>query len=270
MAAIYVILLSLGVSTINAVNVVRKENEQLVRREVEAVEMESSGHVHKAQEIPQALFKEQQQKGRKEEVVTECNRQFLLMDEGSDACTGSGAPATVMYEGDCKRAAKELSLQVAEDPNFFLDTHMVNPLPYPHGCYLNTTTNKVAFNPSESNDTSISGKKICMRSKYVDGTPNTNPTGDTPGCQGDAKPITTSEACWQAALCSAGGGACKLLDFAENRTNFTAEDKPQGCYKDGIGCWGFNNLKTAPTGPIVNGTAVCFNEVPSADTAAGF
>jgi len=269
MAVLPTLLLILGVSTVNAVKVVvvsdknDKKAETLVRRE--ALELQASGEI---QEFPEELFADQEKVEApgacKSGCATECDRQFLLMAEGVDACSGSGEPVMIREQIDCKTAGAKLGLEIAEEDHFFLNTYEVNPLPYPHGCFLNTTTNKVAYNPSESNGTAVTGKKICVRSKYISGTANTNPTGTPAGCTGDAKPITTVEACWEASKCAAGGDAPKLLDFLENRSTYKAQDKPQGCFKDTVGYWGFNYLETAPTGPIVNGTAVCLNEVAAA------
>lgn len=252
MAALPCLLLILGVSTVTAVNIVANDKtDGIVRREHATAHVHSDGEM----EIEETPLRHKDVDLSKTSVITDCDRQFMMMAEGTDVCTGSGFPQMVLYEGDCKLAAADLSLTVAPNPDFFLNSHEVNPLQYPHGCYFNTTTNLVSFNPTESNSTTIIGKKICMRTKYIEGTANTDPAT---GCTGDAKPVTTETECWEATKCEMGGGACKLLDFLENRS-VSIPDKPEGCYKDQIGCWGFNNA--TPAGAIVNGTPVCKNLV---------
>jgi len=192
-------------------------------------------------------------------VPTQCNRQFLEMAEGKDECTGSGNLTEILYDGDCTHAAESLKLTKAT--NYFLDDHEVNPQPYPKGCFVNTSTNLVHYNPQEANTSgiTISGKKICMRDLYASGTHGTNPKE---GCTGDATPVLTYDNCLAASLCAAGGGACKILQFKDNVDTYKKDDMPIGCFRDAIGCWGFNNIAIAPTNPV-NGTPVCINVAPA-------
>lgn len=193
------------------------------------------------------------------DVPSQCDRQFVLMAEGADNCTGFGDPKEVFYKGDCMHASAALGISMA--PKFLLDTYEVDPLPYPRGCFLNTSTNLIHLNPEELDSASgkLTGKKICMRNVYINGTKNV--AQPSTACIGDAAPILNFQECWAAALCAAGGMACKIQEFQDNVTSYKPQDRPQGCFKDAIGCWGFNYLDEAPSGAI-NGTAVCKNSVP--------
>jgi len=247
-----------------------KSSSTMIRREV--LDMDPTGHM---------MLRDQDENEASQ--ITECNKQFLVMAEGENDCTGSGGLEVIDYEGDCVLAAQELAkvnsaIEAAPKDNsstgLLLNTHLVNPLPYPQGCFLNTTTNKIHVNLAEVNSTAtptLTGKKICMRSKYINGTANTNP--DT-GSSDDSKPILTYDECWAAAACVAGT-APKLVAFKENKTDYKPTDKPIGCFKDKggqasgdtAGYWGFNYAETAPAGTLT-GTPVCINEVASANSVA--
>jgi hypothetical protein len=228
----------LAMSSVAAVNVVASQSLALVRRE-------SQG----AESMPETQA----------EVPTECDRQFLEMDEGANTCKGSGHPEEILSEGDCDHAASVLGIKKAD--NYFMNDYKVNPLPFPKGCFLNTSTNEMYFNPEESKTegVTLTGKKICMRTVYINGTANTNPDA---GCTGDSAAILKYDDCWAAALCAAGGGACKLQDFQDNVTTSKHDDQPQGCFKDALGCWGFNYKGSTPSGTI-KGTPVCKNAAPA-------
>lgn len=192
-------------------------------------------------------------------ILTLCNRQYILQDEGSDDCASG---EKILSEEDCDHAASFLG-KTKRDP-FAIDTHYVSPQPYPHGCFLNTSTDLVVYNPTEPNATEYSGQKICLRSKYVNGTANTDPAE---GCTGDGSKIETYGACWEAALCVGGGGVCRQLNFTENRS-MSSDNLPSGCFMDHEGCWGFNSLQSAPAGDIA-GTPVCAYPTIAVEAAAG-
>jgi len=233
----------LAMSSVAAVNVVASQNLALVRRESQGAD---------------AML--QTEAG----VPTECDRQFLEMEEGANACKGSGHPEEILFEGDCDHAASVLGIKKAD--KYFMNDYKVNPLPYPKGCFLNTSTHEMYFNPEESKleGVTLTGKKICMRTKYINGTANTNPDA---GCTGDSAAILKYDDCWAAALCAAGGGACKLQDFKDNVTTSKHDDQPQGCFKDALGCWGFNYKASTPSGTI-KGTPVCKNAAPAGSAPA--
>jgi hypothetical protein len=295
MAAGRTLLLSVALcmSTAVAVNVVatEKSSSTMVRREVD---LDPSGHVMKVMVHDQPT--------RKASTITDCNKQFLVMAEGSDDCGDKGE--VIEFEGDCLHAASQLKLvnsaiDAAPKDNsstgFMLNTHLVNPLPYPSGCFLNTSTGKVHVNLGETNSTghtiantatTLQGKKICMRTLYTNGTANSNPDS---GCGDDSDPILNYDECCIAAGCVAGGdmfcnGANTLLSFGnapelqpfkENHTDYMPNDKPMGCFKDQggqavgdtLGYWGFNYKATAPTGALT-GTPVCKNKVLPANSVA--
>lgn len=197
----------------------------------------------------------------KTEIYTDCDRQFMLMDEGTDNCTDHAKE--VLTVADCDHAAK--SLGIAKATKYVLDTHLVNPLPYPRGCFLNSSTNELHYNPSEIDAATITGAKVCMRELYINGTLGTNPTA---GCQGNAVPILNYDQCRKAAFCMSGGGACNEQRFVENSTVVLPKDQnlPKGCYRDQLGCWGFNHVSSAPANPS-NGTPVCLDVVEVADSS---
>lgn len=256
----------LGAVGVGAVEIIRRNKGQ----DSQQVRMDAAGHVLPVSgpvlpvDPKEALVKAQADNKGSSAVPTECDRQFLLMAEGSDDCSGSGSPQVIEYEGDCDHAASVLGVSKAS--NYFLQNYVTNPLLYPKGCFLNTSTNLVHFNPEESDTkgATLTGKKICMRTVYINGTKDTDPSD---GCTGDAKPILNYNACWAASVCAAGGGACKIQPFKDNVTSYKRNDKPQGCFKDVIGCWGFNYLETLPSGNI-NGTPVCKNVVASTPAPA--
>lgn len=263
MASLLLISALLGVCA--AVNVITTDKSErtatIVRRE--------STHVDPAGHVKMMINAQNQRHKHKHQEPTECDRQFLLMAEGTDSCTGSGGPEEILFEGDCDHASTVLGIPKADNSSggYFLNNYIVNPLPYPKGCFVNTTTNKIHFNPEESNTTGVTltGKKICVRNKYINGTADSNPDS---GCSGDAVAILTYDDCWAAATCAAGGGACKLQAFKENVTTYKQDDRPQGCFKDSLGCWGFNYIESSPTGTL-NGTSVCLNVVPDAQKVGG-
>lgn len=236
----------------------------ILRRENGAhqVNLDPAGHV--LQVDTESLAEEERaQMQPQANMPTECDRQFILMAEGADECTGSGAPQEILFEGDCTHASEELSIGKAD--KFFLDTYKENPILAPKGCFLNTTSGKLTFNPEEVDISgrTLVGQKVCMRSKYINGTTGTNPDK---GCTGDSVPILDYDACLAASLCAAGGGACKLQAFKDNVTSYKKNERPKGCFKDSIGCWGFNYMGTDPNG-VINGTPICHNILPATSAA---
>lgn len=263
LASRLLVFVLLGLTSVTAVEIIRRQNQE------QQVRLDSAGHVilddPALADPKEALVKTKGNNKGSSDVPTQCDRQFLQMAEGSDECTGSGSPQTIEYEGDCTHAASVLGFTKA--PNYFLNNYVTNPLTYPKGCFLNTSTKLIHFNPEESDTKgmTLSGKKICMRTIYINGTEHSDPSD---GCTGDAVSILNYDACWAASVCAAGGGACKLQPFKDNVTSYKRQDKPQGCFRDDIGCWGFNYLETPAGGDIVNGTPVCKNVVSSGGGAS--
>lgn len=249
-----------------AVNVATndKHSASVVRRESQAsqqVHLDSSGHMRSLnQEAPNV--EAEMQPEHKAANPTECDHQFLAMDEGSDECKGDHAPQEILDEAECIHAAGAFGSEFkkAAAPDFVVNEHSIAKWPAPKGCYLNTSSKTVMFNPTGSNtsDITLEGKKICMRTLYVNGTEGSNPED---GCADGTKPILTYDHCLDASLCSAGGGACKILEFQNNVTTYKRDDRPLGCFKDHIGCWGFNYADKAPSGGNLNGTPVCMEIV---------
>lgn len=239
--------------------------DMIRRQDAQQVRLDAAGNViqlqaSSAEEFPkEALIKTNADTKASSNVATQCDRQFLQMAEGSDECTGSGDPQVITWDADCDHAASVLGIPKAT--NYFLHNYVTNPLTYPKGCFLNTSTNLIHFNPEETDTKgmTLTGKKICMRTVYINGTEDTDPSD---GCTDDAVAILNYDACWAASVCSAGGGACKLQPFQDNVTSYKRQDRPQGCFKDDLGCWGFNYLEEAPGGDI-NGTPVCRNVIQS-------
>jgi len=247
MAALFALVFLLGVSTVNAATLVDKQASSVIRRENQAMHLDSAG---KLQPLMETEPEDQSS------ALTYCNRQFLIMADGTNDCTPEAHQSEqINIQSDCQHAAQMLDKTVAAD--FVQNTHTGGTLPYPKGCFINATDGKVYFNPTVPEPTTYSGQKICMRSLYVEH----NKTAGA-GCTGGATLVTDFEACHVAATCVAGGGAPKLIDFASNWTT-TAEgrlegvDKPEGCFQNDLGEWGFNHIE--PTGTVVGGTSVCLN-----------
>merc|ERR1719265_1728584 len=95
--------------------------------------------------------------------------------------------------------------------HWMLNTHLVNPLPYPKGCFVNAseTPEKVSFNPSESNTTGVTltGRKICMRRLYTNGTANKDSDTACTAAGSGYIPINNFDACLHAMTCHKGGAA---------------------------------------------------------------
>lgn len=219
-------------------------------------------------------------------VLTQCDREFVLMAEGTDTCTDSST--AIMSQTDCELAVhpeqegstkNRLGLLItdvtkAEAANFVLSTREVNPLPYVKGCFLDPTTQKIALNPTvpAPEDGKYQGRKICMREKY------TNSEINTDGATGCTHPILDEAECKKAAMCKMGSGACSFDEYvtippflqrilvtdANSNSTYKANDKPKGCFQDKDGCWGFNHFDGTP-GAISDGsTAVCLSTASTA------
>lgn len=267
----------------SAVAVVSKDKAtaSVVRRELAEVSLDSRGNQIRA-------LKETFKMHHDGDEDTACNKQFIQKDETVDSCAGTADeelinPAReILDPAMCESASSEFgtAIEMAPRDEFELDTHQRAFLPFPKGCFLNTqpkatsnlTLNKVYFNPTASNvsaGTTLVGKKICSRRKYVNGTADT--AGDA-ACTGGTVPITTYNGCWAAAQCKDGGDAPKLEDFKNNATTkMTYAGRPGGCFTTVIGKWGFNS-NTAPAGVPEgkwNGTTICMSPggPPGATTA---
>lgn len=191
---------------------------------------------------------------------TECDHQFLLMAEGEDTCTGSDDLVTMTAEADCEHAANITGMTKANP--FSLNNHLVNKLPVPKGCFLNTTSNEITYNPTASDTTgmTLSGRKICMRQIYINGTADTDSAS---GCPSSSTAILNYDECLDAAKCAAGGEFPGLVAFKSNLTSYVRQDRPKGCFMDSTDNdkYGFNYVDSAPTDTIV-GKPVCRNVIP--------
>lgn len=279
-----------------AVSVVSKDKTaaaaSVVRREgLSEVHVDSAGNQIKAVKETPSMWKSRMQPKLK--AVTECNRQFVQRDEGVDDCHYEAAveainPTTeILDRGLCDFAAERLHAANPEiekaSEGYTLDTHTRLFLPFPKGCFLNTqdkatsnlTMNRVYFNPTASNISgTMTGKKICWRRKFVNGTKD---QAGADGCTGGTVPVDTYNDCWAASVCVAGTLADKLEDFKNNRsvcdtpatdpspcTSMTEDNRPPGCYiTNDLGEWGYNQ-NTAPDGTL-SGTPICLSP-PAAAT----
>jgi len=290
MAALSSILIICTVFDAAAVSVVThdKAAPSVVRREADGehhIKLDAKGH---AQARPAHLLQDQSflQDKPKAKELTECDLQFLMMDEGTDECVGDHHPEEVNDPGMCEEAATRLGLTKMSDTaectaslasvpvescnyweQFTQTTHKLAVLPVPKGCYHNVTTGKVYYNPTASNTTGVTltGKKICKRSLYVNGTTDSQPTGDAAGCVEGTSPILNYDDCLAASLCTDGGGACKIEMFKDNVTTFNSSTRPMGCYVDFERCWGFNHFiaEADTTWGAINGTPVCKEATPA-------
>lgn len=263
------VLVSALVSVAHAGYVVASEaadKPNLVRREVG---LDSQGHVQSLVKHQEASFD-----------LTECDRQFVVGDEGADECKGtgySGIHGKVESLADCHDAAVRLEIAEAATSAFVLNTATVAVNYHPTGCFVDTSVDPpvIAFNGQDISVTSnatetLVGKKICLRSKYINGTADTGEEG----CTGDADGIFNMTQCQKAAMCEGGAGVCLMRKFEEHDplNPYKSATQPRGCFKntadDGEkGCFGFNHMamdesagETIPKGAMTASLSVCANK----------
>lgn len=183
---------------------------------------------------------------------TPCDRDWHVMvtdsctggEDGCDACT---VGALSWNPKDCEDAADSKSgpLPYNMSDDWMLNISEVNPILHPKGCFLDTSSTpwKIKYNPSESSidGLTITGRKICMRQLYVNGTANTDSPAACTGAGAGYVPILDYDACWDAMTCHKGDRAPKLDAFRLNTTNWSPANRPRGCFvKTSTGEWGFN------------------------------
>lgn len=162
--------------------------------------------------------------------------------DGSDVCQNGQQSWSSSL---CRNATDPHHLNLTLGSPFILSTDHTNPLPYPKACFLNTSENKVYFNPSGSDvgDLTLTGRKICMRPLYVNGQANTDSPAACTWAGADYVPILEYDACLYAMAACEGGGAPKLDQFFYNVSpaNYKPQNKPRGCFKvTSTGQWAFN------------------------------
>jgi len=241
----------------------------VIRREAHGdrqVQLDQSGHVEKIGDGERGDLQSQPTLDlhrSAEKVIPDTNKQYVKMTTASsDDCAGSPATQEITTDAECRTAALQLQLTPG-DPIKINNYNAVDTggvLLVVKKCYLNTTSNLVQFNPTEANSTdgqTLTGTKICWRPKYhmaaVDG-------GTDDLCTDDAQAITSVAACITAMTQAIDGDACRLEPFKEDEA-INDPTKPIGCWRDGIGCWGFNSADTFTGG--TNMTQVCKNVISS-------
>lgn len=260
LTSIVFIFVALGMHAASVNIVATEKSEGLVRRESTQVGLDPSGHVVKLNQMLRA-----ENRGLQKDI-TECDRQFLLMAEGENKCKGSGT-FLEMTDAICQFASKRLlgHAVTAESPGYFLNNSENSTLPHPKYCFIDSEVQAMHYNPLESTGESLTGRKVCLRATYINGSKETDSSS---GCADDAKPILDYDECWHASSCAGGGEVCRTPEFQENRTT-ALTDKPQGCFKNAIdhptlpGCWSYNPAK--PTGAVTGATPVCENTISDAN-----
>lgn len=251
-----------------AVNVVtfdKAEAERAVMRRDRGaqVHLDPNGHVEKVNEFINVKAAH----GQKEKVLTPENRQFVLMAEGVDTCTGNGHWLE-MTDEICRDAAdKLLGLTIHHDTaGYFLNNSESDTLPHPQYCFYDGTASTLKFNALESHASSRTGRKVCLRARFINGTENADSAKGT-GCNGDSQPILNYDECWRASIVFDGGAPSRILDFQENKTT-AKTNRPHGCYRMSAdypaeGGWlGFN--PSAPTVAVTQSMPICENIVQDA------
>lgn len=191
-----------------------------------------------------------------------CNRHYPLGVDGKDDCQASQgtAPADekVTDEEDCKHAAGELNLTY--NPVLITDVP-INPNPVPKDCFKDATSGEVRFNPTDSAvAATLTGQPICKSVIYTNGT-STTTFADL--CPTGYKIIDTWKECLWAHDCSLGGMYCQEVGHTDG--HYGANDRVPGCYRNHIGCLGFNShgLTADSANPlaadwdVTNSTPIC-------------
>jgi len=229
------ILSGLAVATAHA-------DDKMMRRENHA---EVHVHLNAAGEL---------QKQRQPGETSWCDTDFPPGKASSNECIKG---KKIIREEDCRHAAKILGHKVGE--NFEIKDDWVNPNPYAKDCFLFNGT--VFFNPTESVRTQADidatrgwkGTPICEHPIYQNGTVGEN--SDT-GCTGDYEVVDTYAECEWAHDCQFGGMFCQDPNFGNDQ--YSTLDAPIGCYRNNIGCYGFNAGKVKPSAANITGTSpVC-------------
>jgi len=225
----------------------------IVRRQMSGVvqaQLGADGEVDLHQEEPaqstQAMLK-MQQPGE----TMYCDETFPRGTANSNDC-GEGANPIYRQE-DCRHAATTLGLTMASGSEWLINDDWVNPDSYPKNCFFDDAKQQVRFNPMNSNNTGgYTGQPICELVIYKNGTGGVDSDA---GCTGEYEPITTWAECEWAHDCQWGGLYCQETSFAND--HYTTQDAPRGCYRNAIGCYGFNAVATAPSGDLTQHTPVC-------------
>lgn len=202
------------------------------------------------------------------------------MADGVDVCSGFGDWMEVTDEICRDASTKLLGVTIAEgtdsDSGYFLNNSQQSTFPYPHFCFYDSDTSGFRFNPLESTSTTMTGRKVCLRSRFFNGTENSD-SASGQGCMGDSQPIEDFNDCLNATVVLDGGSRCLLEEVEDARGETHPQpsitekaDKPKGCYRmalsvpndQGPGCFGWNPI--TPTGAVTNSLPVCENFVPDA------
>jgi hypothetical protein len=210
--------------------------------------------MHKASPaMAQALLRAQTHgAGKQPGEVSYCDTHYLKGHDGSNHCVMGHK---LMREEDCRHAALILKIPEAPETDFFITTDHQNPSPFVKGCLVFNGT--AYFNPTDSVFTPSAtqgwkGKSICADITYKTGNHSVDSNA---GCTGDFEPIFNFHECHWAKECEWGGMFCEDLNFFN--ASYQTDDAPRGCFRNEMGCYGFNGRAAAPKGNITGKTAVC-------------
>lgn len=166
-----------------------------------------------------------------------CNAYYPLGEERTNTCT---LGTHINSNKDCIHAAQALNLTIPD--KFDTSEWHTNPLPVPKACFV--TNGTAYFNPSGSDATvTISdGTPICKNLIYTDGTERIGSlatVNEADLCPSGYSLIDTWEECEWAHDCEYGGMYCEQVGAANE--NYQTEDRTPGCFRNHIGCFGFNS-----------------------------
>jgi hypothetical protein len=184
-----------------------------------------------------------------------CDREYKLGAAGSNDCPAGTVP--IVHPEDCERAAAlvknddgtaaGLSVLKKADgnlQNFTIHNGWVNPMPQPKNCLV--WNGHVYYNPTETIPTAYEGQTLCEETKYPSGTGN---TAAASACPTGYEAIMTYTECHLAFGCSSGYSGCSMPDFA-NAARHISTTEPKGCFREPNGCFNFNWVSAAPSGPF--------------------
>lgn len=253
---IHVCVLAMLTSVVSAAQVVSQEEGAMMRRQksesMKSIDMGAHGELmmHKTE------GEMQPQTGGKETLkppgeTSYCDEVYPRGTDNSNDCI-TGVP--IERQEDCRHAAGAINLPTADPSKWLINDGFVNPNPYPKNCFIFQDT--VFFNPTESNRTSgWTGTPICQNIIYKNGTTGLDSDATSGGCTGDYEAISSYAECEWAHDCQWGNMYCQITTFANNA--FTSQDAPRGCYRNSLGCYGYNAATAAVTGTLTGMTPVC-------------
>lgn len=189
-------------------------------------------------ETEQALLKSQGRKTRQPGETSWCDTAMPLGTPQSNDCI-KGHPIT--REEDCRHAARHKGYHQDSGDDFKIKNDWTDNT-WAKGCVLVNDT-KVYFNPTANVVAAgdFKGTPICEWNIYQAG--NVSMDKDE-GCTGDYEPIGSYAECEWAHDCQWGGMYCEDPNFGNDQ--FVTNQAPRGCYRNVLGCYGWNAATTAP------------------------